>query len=134
MHGGASSGAKSLDGKQRQAEGRERYLGKLRGQGRKPGPAKGTGGRPPKSAFVDAVEGLRRSAVALLSDPRLDRRNTAMPADPDAQLRGFIDQVLTNVPAAQSLSQPTLAVDNLAPVPAFASSRPNLSLVPTRVN
>jgi transposase InsO family protein len=54
MDGGASSGAKSFDGKQRQAEGRERYLSKLRGQGRKPGPAKGTGGRPPKSAFVNA--------------------------------------------------------------------------------
>jgi hypothetical protein len=130
MHGGASSGAKSFDGKQRQAEGRERYLSKLRGQGRKPGPAKGTGGRPPKSAFVNAVEGLRRSAVATLSHPRLDRRSTAMSADPDEQLRGFIDQVLINVPAAQSPSKPTLAADNPAAVPAFASSCPNLSLVP----
>jgi hypothetical protein len=127
MHGGGSSGAKSLDGKQRQVEGRERYLSKLRGQGRKPGPAKGTGGRPPKSAIVNVVEGLRRSAVATLSHPRLDRRNAAMPADPDEPLRGFIDQVLTNVPA---ISKPMLAVDNPAPAPAFASSRPNLSLVP----
>ena len=44
LHGGVSTGAKSLDGKQRQAEGRARYLQKLRGEDRKPGPSKGTGG------------------------------------------------------------------------------------------
>ena len=47
MHGGTSSGAKSFDGKQRQAEGRERYRSKLRGQGLNPARLRGPeDGRP----------------------------------------------------------------------------------------
>jgi hypothetical protein len=67
LHGGASSGARSVDGKRRQAEGRERYLRVLRGKGRKPGPPKGTGGRPRKITAVP-VERLRLSALAALDD------------------------------------------------------------------
>jgi hypothetical protein len=67
LHGGLSTGAKSLDGKQRQAEGRERWLCKLRGRGRKPGPAKGTGGRARKTT-VDPVERQRLNVLAALDD------------------------------------------------------------------
>ena len=41
-----STGARTPEGKQRQAEGRRRWLERLRAGGKKPGPPKGTGGRP----------------------------------------------------------------------------------------
>ena len=82
MHGGLSTGARSVDGKQRQAEGRERHLRWLRAQGRKPGPLKGTGGRPRKTATVDQVERLRLDTLAALSVDQPKQRSTAMP-DPD---------------------------------------------------
>jgi hypothetical protein len=46
LHGGLSTGAKTAEGKQRQAEGRHRWLERLRAEGKKPGPPKGMGGRP----------------------------------------------------------------------------------------
>jgi hypothetical protein len=67
LHGGASTGARSVDGKRRQAEGREHHIRRLRAQGRKPGPPKGTGGRPRKVTAVP-VERLRLSALAAFDD------------------------------------------------------------------
>ena len=46
LHGAFSTGARTPEGKQRQAEGRRRWLERLRAGGKKPGPPKGTGGRP----------------------------------------------------------------------------------------
>jgi hypothetical protein len=46
LHGGLATGARTEEGKRRQAEGHRRWLERLRAEGRKPGPAKGTGGRP----------------------------------------------------------------------------------------
>jgi hypothetical protein len=46
LHGAFSTGARTPEGKQRQAEGRRRWLERLRAEGKKPGPPKGTGGRP----------------------------------------------------------------------------------------
>src|SRR5215470_6224237 len=46
LHGAFSTGARTAEGKQRQAEGRRRWLERLRAEGKKPGPPKGTGGRP----------------------------------------------------------------------------------------
>jgi hypothetical protein len=42
----AVTGARTPEGKQRQAEGRRRWRENLRAEGRRPGPAKGRGGRP----------------------------------------------------------------------------------------
>jgi hypothetical protein len=84
MHGGRSTGARSLDGKQRQREGYARYVLRLRGQGRKPGPAKGTGGRPCKRDMLDQVEEQRRDALAALSVADTKRGSPAMtpPTEP----------------------------------------------------
>ena len=80
LHGGASTGAKSLDGKQRQAEGRAHYLQKLRGEGHKPGPAKGTGGRPRKDSRVVApIERLRLDTLAMIDT---GEGSTQMPKPP----------------------------------------------------
>jgi hypothetical protein len=46
LHGGLATGARTPEGKQRQADGRRQWRENLRADGRKPGPAKGTGGRP----------------------------------------------------------------------------------------
>jgi hypothetical protein len=46
LHGGMSTGARTEQGKRRQAEGYRWGLEWVRAEGRKPGPAKGTGGRP----------------------------------------------------------------------------------------
>jgi hypothetical protein len=46
LHGAFSTGARTPEGKQRQAEGRRRWLERLGAEGKKPGPPKGTGGRP----------------------------------------------------------------------------------------
>jgi hypothetical protein len=66
MHGGLSTGPTSLDGRQRQAEGYERYLRRLCGEGRKPGPPKGTGGRPRRGAITDPVERIRLDTLKTL--------------------------------------------------------------------
>jgi hypothetical protein len=111
-------GAKSLDGKARQAEGRDRYLRKLRGQGRKPGPAKGTGGRPRKDA-ISPVEQLRLDAMAAMSAPHREERRASMPVTPlsgeeiDARIDAAIARALSEQ-AACEVSAP----DNLfAPSP-----------------
>jgi alpha-beta hydrolase superfamily lysophospholipase len=65
-HGGAAHGVRSEDGKQRQREGYARYVLRLRGQGRKPGPRKGTGGRPYKRDMIDPVEQQRLAVLAAL--------------------------------------------------------------------
>jgi hypothetical protein len=57
-----------VDGKERQAEGYARFVLKLRGQGRKPGPAKGTGGRPRKGVKRDPIEEMRLAALAALGE------------------------------------------------------------------
>src|SRR6516165_3518870 len=80
LHGGASTGAKSLDGKQRQAEGRARYLRKVRGEGRKPGPARGTGGRPRKDSKV--VAPLERFRLDTLAVIETKEGSTQMPKPP----------------------------------------------------
>ena len=49
LHGGLSTGARTAEGKRRQAEGYRRWLERLRAERKKPGPAKGTGGRPRSS-------------------------------------------------------------------------------------
>jgi hypothetical protein len=65
VHGGASTGARSLDGKQRQAEGRERYFARLRGQ--QGGPPRATiPARDGASASADPVEHMRLEALASL--------------------------------------------------------------------
>jgi hypothetical protein len=110
MHGGRSTGARSIAGKQRQAEGRERHLRRLRAQGRKPGPSKGTGGRPRKTAMVDPAERLRVNTLAALGADRPKRRSTPM-------AWRFIEQPV------QSVSNPE------APLPAIASPPPELTLV-----
>jgi hypothetical protein len=71
MHGGLSTGPTSLDGRQRQAEGYQRYLRRLRGQGRKPGPPKGTGGRPRRGAITDPVERIRLDTLKTLPRERV---------------------------------------------------------------
>jgi hypothetical protein len=65
LHGGFSTGARSPEGKQRQAEGRRRWLERLRAEGKKPGPPKGTGGRPrasddPSRGSLPETEAKRR--------------------------------------------------------------------------
>ena len=137
-----STGAKSLDGKQRQAEGRARYLQKLRGEDRKPGPSKGTGGRPRKDARVVApVERLRLDTLAVIDmekgntrmsepsptpeewqavlDPALMPRTPlsgaprAMPPPPkDDPADRFTREPLADIPAPP---KPTLTVSNPAP-------------------
>ena len=67
LHGGASTGAVSPNGKQRQAEGREAYLRRLRAQGRRPGPPKGNCRRPRN---LDPVEQLRLDTLAALGGER----------------------------------------------------------------
>ena len=110
MHGGRSTGARSLDGKLRQAEGRERHLRRLRAQGRKPGPPKGTGGRPRKSAMVDPAERLRADMLAALGADRPKRRSIPM--------------------AWRFIEQPVPPVSNPEPpLPAVASPPPELALV-----
>ena len=130
MHGGLSTGARSVDGKQRQAEGRERHLRWLRAQGRKPGPLKGTGGRPRKTATVDQVERLRLDTLAALSVDQPKQRSTAMPdPDRDDDLWSYIEEVMADsVPSPPP--KPVLAVSNLEPtLPAIASLPPELTLV-----
>jgi len=142
LHGGASTGAKSLDGKQRQAEGRARWLRMLRGEGRRPGPAKGTGGRPRKDSRVVApVERLRLDTLAVIDmekgntrmsepsptpeewqavlDPALMPRTPlsgaprAMPPPPkDDPADRFTREPLADIPAPP---KPTLTVSNPAP-------------------
>ena len=74
MHGGASTGARSVEGKRRQAEGREHHIRRLRAQGRKPGPPKGTGGRPRKATRVNPVEQLRVDTLAALGESKVGDR------------------------------------------------------------
>ncbi len=88
MHGGASTGARSVDGKRRQAEGREHHIRRLRAQGRKPGPPKGTGGRPRKAARVDPVERLRADTLAALDTGLPKKRSAPMPDAPEEGLDG----------------------------------------------
>ena len=83
MHGGLSTGARSVAGKQRQAEGRERWLHKLRGQGRKPGPPRGAGGRPRKATVVDPAEQRRLDALAALDTGLPKKRSAPMPDAPE---------------------------------------------------
>jgi hypothetical protein len=110
MHGGASTGARSVDGKQRQAEGRERWLRWLGAQGRKPGPAKGTGGRPRKTALVHPAERFRVDTLAALGADRPHRRSIPMSEAPKERQRRFIEQ------AAPSVS------NSEAPLPAILPS------------
>jgi hypothetical protein len=117
MHGGHSTGARSIDGKLRQAEGRERHLRRLRALGRKPGPAKGTGGRPRKTPLVDPAERLRVDTLAVLGVDRPKKRNNPMPDAPEEGLRRFIEQ------HAPSVSDPE------PPLPAIASPPPELTLI-----
>jgi hypothetical protein len=125
MHGGHSTGARTIDGKQRQAEGRERHLRRLRGQGRKPGPPKGTGGRPRKAAMVDPAERLRVDTLEALG---AKRRSTPMADTSEQELWSFIEQVMTNMPARPPSPKPVLAVSN--PQPAATSASPaELTLV-----
>ena len=97
MHGGHSTGAYSIDGKQRQAEGRERWLRRLRAQGRKPGPQKGTGGRPRKTALVHPAERLRADTLAALGGDRPHRRSIRMSDAPEERQWRFIEQPAPSV-------------------------------------
>jgi hypothetical protein len=112
MHGGRSTGARSVDGKLRQAEGRERHLRRLRAQGRKPGPAKGTGGRPRKTARVDPVERLRVDALAALGPSLEEKRSTPMPDVPEQRRWRFIEQP---VPSVSNPEPPLPAIASPAP-------------------
>jgi hypothetical protein len=116
MHGGRSTGAHSVDGKLRQAEGRERHFRRLLALGRKPGPAKGTGGRPRKTAMVDPAERIRVDTLAALGAGQ-PKRSTPMPDAPEQRRWRFIEQ------PAPSESNPEL------PLPAIASAPPELTLV-----
>src|SRR5262249_39706560 len=60
LHGGLSTGARTEEGKRRQAEGHRRWLEKLRAEGRKPGPPKGTGGRPKGSSDLPQAKAKQR--------------------------------------------------------------------------
>jgi hypothetical protein len=93
MHGGRSTGARSIDGKLRQAEGRERHFRRLRALGRKPGPAKGTGGRPRKTA----LERLRADTLEALDAGRLKKRSTPMADTPEQRRWRFIEQPVPSV-------------------------------------
>jgi hypothetical protein len=117
MHGGASTGARSVDGKRRQAEGRDHHIRRLRAQGRKPGPPKGTGGRPRKAARVDPVERLRADTLTVLGADRPKRRSTLMPDVPEEARWRFIEE------PAPSVSNPE------PPLPAIAPGPPELTLV-----
>ena len=117
MHGGHSTGAYSIDGKQRQAEGRERWLRRLPAQGRKPGPPKGTGGRLRKTALVHPAELLRADTLAALGGDRPHRRSIPMSDAPEEGQWRFIE------PAAPSVS------NSDSPPPAVASPPPSLTLV-----
>jgi hypothetical protein len=69
VHGGTSTGARSVDGKKRQAEGRRRYLRELRGQ--QGGPPQATlPGAPVRlsdaAAFASPVDRMRLDALASL--------------------------------------------------------------------
>jgi hypothetical protein len=130
MHGGRSTGARSVEGKRRQAEGHEHWLRLVRGQGRKPGPAKGTGGRPRKTAMIDPAERLRADTLAALGTNRPKGRSTPMPDAPDQELWSFIEQVMADMQIRPMPSKPVLAVSNSEPpLPAIASPPPELTLV-----
>jgi hypothetical protein len=77
MHGGLSTGPTSLDGRQRRAEGYERYLRRLRGEGRKPGPPKGTGGRPRRGVITGPIERIRLDTLKTLPRERHEFVDTA---------------------------------------------------------
>src|SRR6516165_8206860 len=140
LHGGASTGAKSLDGKQRQAEGRARWLRKLRGEGRRPGPAKGTGGRPRKdSTAVAPVERLRLDTLAVID---MEKGNTRMsePSPTPEEWQAVLDPALmprtprSGAPADRFTCEPladipappkpTLTVSNPAPEPGPPAALP----------
>src|SRR6516165_2427946 len=132
LHGGASTGAKSLDGKQRQAEGRARWLRKLRGEDRRPGPAKGTGGRPRKDSTVVApVERLRLDTLAVID---MEKGNTRMsePSPTSEEWQAVFDPALmprthrSGAPRAMLTSSPDDPADR-AEVPA-ASPKPTLTV------
>jgi hypothetical protein len=113
MHGGASTGARSVDGKLRQAEGRERHIRRLRALGRKPGPPKGAGGRPRKTAVVDpAVQDC--SGVG-----RVAQRSARRP-------RGSHEGVPS--PWSISTQRPQCVCTQSLSLPAIASEPPELTL------
>jgi hypothetical protein len=64
LHGGFSTGARTPEGRLRQAEGHRRWLERLRAEGKKPGPAKGTAGRPRGSRNPSPAVKSRRELVA----------------------------------------------------------------------
>jgi hypothetical protein len=64
LHGGLSTGARTPDGRLRQAEGYRRWLERVRAEGRKPGPPKGTGGRPRGSSNPTPEAKARRELTA----------------------------------------------------------------------
>jgi hypothetical protein len=92
LHGGHSTGARTIDGKMRKAEGRDRHLCRLRAEGRRPGPSKGTGGRPRKAALVDPAERLRADTLAALSVGHLKKRSTPMADAPEEERWRFVEQ------------------------------------------
>jgi hypothetical protein len=124
LHGGLSTGARSVAGKQRQAEGRERWLRRLRGQGRKPGPP-----RPRKATVVDPAEQRRLDALAALDTGLPKKRSAPMPDAPEEGLWRFIGQVMTDIPVRPPPPKPILAVTNPEPLPPIASPPAELTLV-----
>jgi hypothetical protein len=64
-------GARTAQGKERQAEGRRRWIERLRAEGKKPGPAKGAGGRPRGSRDPSPrAKAERRLARAMIQQAR----------------------------------------------------------------
>jgi hypothetical protein len=71
LHGGLSTGARTPEGKLRQAEARRRWLERLRAEGRKPGPPKGSGGRP--KGFRHPTPDVKAERQVIEADKRLAR-------------------------------------------------------------
>ena len=77
VHGGTSTGARSLDGKQRQAEGRQRYFAQLRG--RQGGSAKATIPAPPVSTPAAAARKAASTTATPVERMRLDALSNLPP-------------------------------------------------------
>jgi hypothetical protein len=89
LHGGLSTGARTEEGKRRQAEGHRRWRERLRADGRKPGPSKGSGGRAKGSRNLSPeLKAERRvaGAVARLARARLLLRHAIL-SSPDERHR-----------------------------------------------
>ena len=124
LHGGLSTGATSPDGKQRQADGRLRYLHRLYEQGRKPGPAKGTGGRP-RARAARPVEHLRLDALMTACANDRGRRSTGMATD-----RSKLDRLLDTALAPSRSDAPSPANPSIPARPGDAPAPPLVAAAP----